>query len=29
VNGMQREIYALPKMKSDKARGTLTKEEES
>lgn len=28
VNGMQREIYALPKMKG-KARGTLTKEEEN
>ena len=27
VNGMQREVYALPKMKG-KARGTLTKEEE-
>ena len=28
VNGMQREIYALPKIKGGKARGTLTKEEE-
>ncbi len=28
VNGMQREVYALPKMKNSKARGTLTKEEE-
>jgi DNA polymerase alpha subunit A len=28
VNGMQREIYALPKMKG-KQRGTMTKEEEA
>jgi len=28
INGMQREIYALPKIKGGKARGTLTKEEE-
>lgn len=28
VNGMQREVYALPKM-NGKARGALTKEEEN
>ncbi len=26
---MQREVFALPKMKNSKARGTLTKEEET
>ena len=28
VNGMERIVYALPKIKSNKARGTLSKEEE-